>query len=88
MPIDRAEAQCTPLQTSLLQDFVRLAMESHCISPQQIEDLARTFQIRPQDVAPARDDMRPGSSRLAPGAGRRGALRPPWRGKFPLLTSY
>jgi hypothetical protein len=88
MPIDRTEAQCAPLQTSLLQDFVRLVMESHCISPRQIEDLARAFQIRPQDVAPARVARRPGRGRLARRAGRSGARRPARRFGFPLFSAY
>ncbi len=87
MPIDRTEAQRARLQTSLLEDFVRLVMESRCISPRQIEDLARAFQIHPQDVAPA-SVVRPGSSRLRRRAGRAGARTPVQCGRFPLLSSY
>lgn len=66
---------------------MRLVMESHCISPQQIEDLAQAFQIRLQDVAPARVVTQPGSGRSRRRNGRTGARRPAQRLRFPLLSS-
>lgn len=83
MPVDRPDAQYAPLETSLLEHFVRLVMESHCIPPQQIEDLARALGIRPQDVAPVRAFVPAGSRSLRRREGRRSARR----FRFSLLSS-
>jgi hypothetical protein len=86
MPIDRTDVPYAPLKISLLENFVRLVLESHCIPPRQLEDLARALGIRPQDVEPARVITRRGSGSSRRRAGRTGARRPVRRSRFPLSS--